>query len=283
MLDVMRPLIAECIIVDDASSIKLDSFYNNIQLIYHNANIKLVRHSTNKGPAASRNSGFVVANSDILLCIDSDVCCNEDCVRLLYQHIRDCDITFPTILYNDGSHKTPQNYKFCQEHCMDSAMFMIKRSSLSKLDCYFDEDIRIGEDFDFFLRAYIFGLKSMYVKEAIAYHPVKNTFTAADLRNDLQYPLYARLKLIGTCKYHIPWSITICILLLTHLLGVLTGKRIVLFSDIKPAIYSSSKKALIMAYCKAIHWNAVQRINILKKRRTLHKAIINNKQALGNE
>ncbi|MFC1461724.1 glycosyltransferase family 2 protein [Verrucomicrobiota bacterium] len=279
MLYGLRQLICELIIIDDASTINPDVNYDGIQRAYPEFTIKIIRHDVNRGPAASRNSGIVAARGDMLLFIDSDVRCGQDCIRLLHDCIGPYHIAFPTILYDDNTRKNPQNYQFNQDHCMDSAMFMIKKKALDKMDSYFDKDLRIGEDCDFFLRAYIFGLAALYVKEAGARHPVRTSFTANDLREDLQYPLYAKLKVMGMCKYHIPWLVTIAILLVTHFIGAVSRKRVVLFSNIKPVRYSASRISLVKAYLAAISWNIARTGDILRKRRKLRKAIRKYKEA----
>ena len=111
-LNEVRALIGEIIIVDDASTTNLGCFYDDIQEAFKGLRMIVNQKQANGGPGASRNAGISLAKHDTLLFIDSDIYCDPDCVRKLYEQIVPCDITFPTVMYNDGNQKCPANIRF---------------------------------------------------------------------------------------------------------------------------------------------------------------------------
>ena len=94
----------------------------------------------------------------------------------------------------------------------------------------------------------------------------------------MQVVFEIQLKMMGMCKYHIPWIMTIGIHVTNHLLGAVSGWRKGLFSTEPPVRYSATRWALIKAFCNAIAWNVRKCPELVGKRRKLRDAIIQSRK-----
>lgn len=181
------------LIVDDHSS------DNSIDLIEANFPLaEIYRGPINLGAAASRNRGISLTHADWLIFVDADVCLGPRCFTALLSAADQADIIFPTIRYPNGEIMYPVG-KSQELYLLISPIFLIRRDALLRLDqpC-FDETYRVYcEDTDFFLRAYLAGLKSLYVPEAEAIH---NVNLQAGNRED-RYFLEVRNSLYGAVKF----------------------------------------------------------------------------------
>jgi glycosyltransferase involved in cell wall biosynthesis len=76
----------EIIIIDDASKISIRSYLEKHKTNYPK-HIKLIRNSSNLGPATSRNVGIRVANGNYIAFLDSDDVWRTDFASLMIKHI----------------------------------------------------------------------------------------------------------------------------------------------------------------------------------------------------
>jgi len=182
----------EIIVVDDFS--KDDS----IERIKKFPTVKIIQQKENKGAAAARNKGIKNAKGDYLIFIDSDAWFNRSTLEILLKNIdKETDILFPKLSYEDGHILYPiLDIEKTYPHI--SGCFLIKKDSLKKLDEYFDEHYKqYLEDYDFFIRCKLAGLKAKYIGDAVVIHVNKDKKTDFSYRYflEIQNTIYGILKL----------------------------------------------------------------------------------------
>ncbi|MFA5033451.1 MAG: glycosyltransferase [bacterium] len=200
--------IFEIIVIDDAST---DNTFDFIRKNY--PGVKCFCASERSGAAYARNLGIVNSCGNILVFIDADVWLDKECINeLLAQMNRSMPDGRQAGGNYDMEHPAPAVILYtvpyfpngipifpifaAKEYPVISAIFMMQRKALAKMDKYFDERYEIyNEDLDFFLRCKICGLTAKYVENAKAYHWLKDSKNAEfryymDLRNSI----YAYLK-----------------------------------------------------------------------------------------
>ena len=159
----------EIVVVDDFS---LDGSYSLIKRNFPTVKIcKLKKHS---GAAKARNVGIKKSKGNLLLFIDADAWFNKTTIHNLIKLLdENTDIVFPKITYENGHMLYPlfeQEKKYPHISCC----FAIKKNSLKKLDGLFDEFYQTYlEDYDFFIRCKLDGLKAKYEKNARVIHANK--------------------------------------------------------------------------------------------------------------
>jgi GT2 family glycosyltransferase len=185
----IRPI--EIIVVDDCST------DNSIKKIKRNyKRVKIIKNMKRIFAAQARNIGINSARGKNLLFIDNDVKLENGALKKMISKLKTTDIVFPTILFENNVPMYPRTLED-KKYPGISAVFMIKRKSLNKLDSFFDETYQIYfEDVDFFQRCRLVGLKAKYVDDAIAYHAIKPAFN-----KEYQYFLYIRNFLYGYIKF----------------------------------------------------------------------------------
>lgn len=258
--------IEQLIVVDDAST------DNSVRLVKDKfPEVNIIEHSKNYGAAKARNDGIKKANGDSLLFVDSDVYLSDFCIKTMSKYINESDITYPTVLFENGSLLSPA-FENEKKYIRRSPVFMIKRDSLDKLDEFFDESYGIYyEDIDFFARCYLAGLKCQYVHQGVAYHSVLPSHRNLEKRFYLETKnkIYCMLKFLN-----LPRSVKDLLALPTP--GIMLLVLPVLFSNRN--IYSgypdhadqeklsSSRLRLFLTFLKAISWNVFHLTDIIKRR-----------------
>ena len=124
---------------------------------------KVIRNKKNSGAAFCRNLGIKKTNSELLLFVDSDVMLKKNCLSELVQEMerKKLDIVFPSLVFENGRSINSMD---------DSAIFMMKRKSLEKMNYFFDENFYYLEDSEFFHRAMESRLSSGIAEKAAASH-----------------------------------------------------------------------------------------------------------------
>ncbi|MBL7086737.1 MAG: glycosyltransferase [Candidatus Cloacimonetes bacterium] len=181
---------AEIIVVNDSGKdLKLDK-------------VKVINNNETKGAAYSRNIGFKESSSDIVLFVDNDIILKNNCINKLLKKIKEFDIFFPKIVYENGRlmHPISKEERFPQI----STCFMIKQDSVKKLDELFDENYRIYlEDADFFLRCNLFSLRSKYINDAVVIHKIKASYNGIRFYLENKNLFYGIIKFFGVNKKNI--------------------------------------------------------------------------------
>ncbi|GEM_PF-1681243 len=197
-LNSLKAVDCEILIIDDGSkddSIKIINDFIN-KNGKNKENIKLIKNLKNKGAAYCRNLGIKKSSGKIIVFIDNDIYLYKDCMEKLVDGIRDYDIAFPKMIFENRKIMYPIN-KEEESYPRISSCFAIKRDSMKKLDGLFDEYYKTYcEDADFFLRCKYYGLKPKYIKEAVAVHCIKE-FSNAERRYFLENRnlVYGMIKL----------------------------------------------------------------------------------------
>ena len=186
---------AEIIVVDDFSN------DNSIITIKRNfPKVKVICNKKNKGATYCRNLGILKSSGGYIVFIDSDIYLKKNCLNKMISSIKNADISFPTIVYENKAIMYPLT-KEEQSYPMVTACFMIKRASIKKLDEMFDETYRtFNEDSDFFLRCKLFGLKASYSKNAFALHMHKSHDTEKRYYLENKNIIYGIIKFRGLLK-----------------------------------------------------------------------------------
>ncbi|MBU1030486.1 MAG: glycosyltransferase [Nanoarchaeota archaeon] len=158
----------EIIIVDDFSN---DSSVDKIKNSFKD--VKIITFHKHKGIAFVRNKCIKESKCDIILFVDSDIMLQKNCVNKLVSEIKNFDIVFPKIIFEN---KRVMHPLLLEEKIYPqiTACFMIKRSAIKNNNLFFDETYSYCyEDADFFLRANLKNLKMKYIKSAVAVHKLK--------------------------------------------------------------------------------------------------------------
>jgi len=129
--------------------------------------VKIHRLKKHSGAAKVRNIGIKKSKGDYLLFVDGDIWFNKSTISTLIDEIKDNDIVFQKINFENGHLMYPA-FNIEKKYIHISGCFLIKKDSLKKLDESFDEFYETYlEDYDFFMRCNLSGLKSKYVNASV--------------------------------------------------------------------------------------------------------------------
>ncbi len=176
----------DLVVVDDGSA-TLD-----VAHLAHRAGARLVRHETNRGPAAARNSGAASLSQPYILFVDADVQVGD--ARHLASHLRAAfedpldGAAAPRV---QGSPGASPRESFEQNHSpldlgeesglvvpltlrsyVPTATIMVRASAFG---AGFDEGLRTGEDVDFVWRLHDAGWLVRYDATQVVRHPARTT------------------------------------------------------------------------------------------------------------
>ena len=259
---------AEIIVVDDASTDDSVAALKQQAEAGYPLPITVLPHASPKGAAASRNDGIRAAKGEFLLFADSDAEFDAACLKKLADGIEGADVTFPKVIRANGEIISPiTDYE--EKYCMNSMLFLMRRGALDRMGHYFDEFMQIyGEDSDFFMRAQVLGVRIRYVPSAVAYHPVRDTFSEVAFYQGTKNGVYIILKLGGLVKYRIPFSLYLPYHLTINILIGVTKRH---FHKLRPCgiRYTATRRRLLTLYFRALASVAGQLGNILRLRRDL--------------
>jgi hypothetical protein len=118
------------------------------------------------------------------------------------------------------------------------------------------------------MRAQALGVRIRYVPSAVAYHPVRDTFSEIAFYQGTKNGIYIILKLGGIVKYRIPFSLYLPYHLAVNLLIGVTKLH---FHKLRPCgiHYTATRRRLLLMYFKALAAVAGQFGNLLRLRRDL--------------
>ena len=169
------------IIVDDASPHPIDVDGAHV-----------IRHETNKGPAAARNTGIAAVTTKVVACVDTDVTVTTEQVAALAAHVIDSDVgaVAPRITcVNDGtfigefeSHHSPLDLgsvpalvRPMSRVSYLPATVLVCNVQLLRAVGGFDDSIRMGEDVDLVWRFIEDGIPCRYVPSIECHHKVRRS------------------------------------------------------------------------------------------------------------
>ena len=164
----------EIIFVDDASSD--DSYTLAASLIEDAPHIKLLRHETNQGPAAARNTALEVTQGEIIAFLDVDDEWPAGSFQLRLDCLRnnpDIDIALGKVQClretTAGSSPELQRELSAQFVSFNIGAAFYRRRVFEKIGVY-DPQLRFGEDTDWFMRAREAGIGLLVLPETTLYY-----------------------------------------------------------------------------------------------------------------
>jgi glycosyltransferase involved in cell wall biosynthesis len=187
------PIETEVVMVDDCSTDQ------SVELVERDfSNVRVHKNSSNLGAASARNIGIELTRGEWILFVDADVILSPGCIDSLIAASQKADLVFPCIRYPNGKVMYPIGH-MQESYLMISPVFLIRRSSLGFLKSpAFDDTYKVYcEDTDFFLRAYLAGLVSIYQSAAEAIHEID----LLPRNRESRYFLEIRNALYGAIKF----------------------------------------------------------------------------------
>lgn len=202
----------EIIVVDDASSDNSVAIARAASAA--DSRIHVEELPKNSGPATARNAGLRLARGTWIAIVDSDdlihPCRFERLIRKAEEQKADIIADDLLVFYEDGSapHRFLKGRRAkvaseisLQTYIRENAIFtpkpalgflkpLFRRDAIEKVALRYNEDLRIGEDYDFILRALASGLKLWIEPEALYLYrkhsrSLSHTLTNADIEKML--------------------------------------------------------------------------------------------------
>ena len=183
----------EIIVVDDGSDDKTDLVLNK-----YKDSIKVIKQS-NKGVSFARNIGIKSSSAEWIALLDSDDEWLKDKLKiqyefhqknrhLLFSHTKERWVKNSKIVNQKSKHQKPEGYCFRDnlEFCKISPSTVMIHRSIFESVGYFDEDLKVCEDYDLWLRIlreFELGLinKELTIKHAHPYNQLSFTTPLMDL------------------------------------------------------------------------------------------------------
>ena len=191
----------EIIVVDDCST------DNSLEVVsaFNDPRIRVYRNEKNSGPSYSRNRAIQMAKGEFIAILDSDDWWDPKRLEIMMDFIneKDVDMLFDDLLYIRDGENEPYTtyYKFKsltidQAHQVTPEYFInsdlgilkaiIRRRLINDYSIYYDESIKYGEDFIFYLEILTKTRKVWILKEGYYYYLsreeslVKNLYNLAE-------------------------------------------------------------------------------------------------------
>jgi len=176
-------LFDEIILVDDGSTVPIPSLYNKDDMLGFDK-VMMVRHETNKGFAAAKNTAISFATGDIICTVDDDDYFDAEGVVKLKEFINtnDSDIWhFPLRKFGDetGLYGVNADPSLLPEHNSIPGISWYKRSLWEELGGF---KILKAEDWSLWLRAFNAGKKFTYFPEVVYNYHKRNDSVSAGWR-----------------------------------------------------------------------------------------------------
>jgi len=173
-----RPI--EIIVVDDGSTDNTREVLSD----YIGTNKINYIYQDNKGLAGARNTGIRASKGEYVCFLDSDDLINEKKSEVQVKRLEEnpeCGVAFSDFRYfrdHDLSNLIPANVKYSGELTFSKVIrgeYMVVHAALVRRDVfdrvgYFDESLRKCEDYDFWLRVVMNGIRFFYIDQVQAYY-----------------------------------------------------------------------------------------------------------------
>jgi glycosyltransferase involved in cell wall biosynthesis len=188
----------EVVIVDDAST---DGTWDELGRLAARSPLTLVllRHERNRGPAATRNTGWQAARGRIVAFTDDDCQPQSGWLAALLIGLETADLvvgaTLPHPAQLKGQHAFSRTINVTRETGnYETCNIAYRRGLLHRLGG-FDEGYRFpaGEDTDLGWRARESGARTAFVPDALVYHDVHRLGFVGHLRDTLRWEGVVRL------------------------------------------------------------------------------------------
>ena len=180
----------EAIVVDDNS---VDGEPEEVVKYFKDKRIKIVRHEENKGLAAARNTGFKLAQGNLLLSVDADDMLEPGFLHKVITAINESSDA--NCVFTDFQLFGTKNKRWCNQVKNPEAMTiaqwipgsgtLMRRTMWESAGGYCEaSELRFGnEDWDFWLAAAAININAVHIPEALylyRQHPMS-------MRNNLRY------------------------------------------------------------------------------------------------
>lgn len=149
-----------------------------------NSNIRIIRHETNRGPAAARNTGIRASSSEIFVCVDADDMIEPTFLERLVEVMReddtiDCVFGDVRLFGSDDrivTYKIPTFADILRSQAIPGAGTMMRKRFWEHLGGYDEaEPLRRGrEDWEYYIRAFSNGCKAAHVAEPLYRYRILN-------------------------------------------------------------------------------------------------------------
>ena len=163
----------EAFVVDDCSP---DRIIDRIVASYGDPRIHYIRHATNRGLAASRNTGLQAGRAPFVLCIDADDFLDPEFLSVTLSRIEHQDVDcayaeFQLIgLANDVWRWEPKSVdEFAKVQWLPGSGVVMRRSLWERVGG-FSAELRWNEDWDFWIGAAKLGFSFERVQRVLYFH-----------------------------------------------------------------------------------------------------------------
>lgn len=208
----------EVIVVDDHSDIDISDISEN----NYKFELKVLRNSTNKGHAYSRNKGIKNAANEWIVFLDDDDRFDNRKLEKLKDCIEKC-VKKPDLIYHSAKivmmnekheylSRSSQYHNYFRNLLIKNVvggtpMVTINQNVIAKCG-YFDESLRAWVDYEYWLRAAKYGATFLYIDEPLTicrFH-TKSSSVSKNVKNNIQaFNLISKLyeKEIGCLPYNL--------------------------------------------------------------------------------
>ena len=194
----------ECILVDDCSTdegiLLAEQFIKNNQ---SNIFFRICCLEYNQGPSAARNRGICEAKGEYLFFLDSDDTISPDCIENLYTLAKKYDADYVQGTYSGEARRTtlPQfsdDRKWIKQTLLNYNVIpftphnrLVKRQIVLNNNLFFDERIRVREDF-----LWMTFVAKFVERFAYCEHP---TYNRGHNENSLTHNINREREILGYC------------------------------------------------------------------------------------
>lgn len=180
----------EFILVNDGST---DNTFSQLKEFAASDDRAKVINQTNRGVSAARNAGLMASKGKYVFFLDSDDWLSEDATLMLYAV---CNSDEPDIVVTNAYcvYENALNVKYEWNLCsgLNSGLYDImefarqvgtlpisfkayRREMLVKNSIYFDEELRVGEVYAFFMKAIVYSHQVAFTDKRIMNYLIRNT------------------------------------------------------------------------------------------------------------
>lgn len=175
----------EIILIDDCSTVPI---IQEVMRLVTKYNIKVIRHSNNKGLSASRNTGISISKYDLVIPLDADDYFFPTALKELVAEVDTTHGIYYGNLLSVGHVVEPETGKLTKARLMESnplfSSSLYKKSVWQKVGGYKVREGAHYEDWNFWCRAYMAGVKFKYVPTLVYEHVERSDSMLRKLHDD---------------------------------------------------------------------------------------------------